>query len=80
MTTFELDDERNIEMLIEEFLYLARYPDAEQLFNAYDGGRIRESTLYKICAYYDNQYGTKYMEDVEKLLDRKLNPDGKWVE
>lgn len=80
MTTFELDDERNMEMLIEEFLYLAGYADAEQLFNAYDGGCIRESTLYKICAYYDNQYGTKYGEDVEKLLDRKLNPDGKWVE
>lgn len=51
-----------------------------KLMNAYEGGCLRESTLYKICTYYDNQYGTKYTEYVEKLLDRKLNPDGKWVE
>lgn len=80
MAIFELDDERNLDVLIEEFLYLAGYADAEQWIQAYEGGCLRESTLYKLCTYYDNMYGTKYSDDVEKFLGRKMNPKGGWAD
>lgn len=80
MTTFKLDDEKSMEVLVEEFLYLAGFADAEQLIIAYESNCLRESTMFKICNYYDSEYGTSYIADVEKILGRKMNPKGGWVD
>lgn len=77
MTDFELSDEKNMDVLVEEFLYLAGFANADQLVIAYEGNCLRESTMFKICSYYDEQYGTTYVKDVERLLGRKMNPKGR---
>lgn len=80
MTDFDLGEERNLGVLIGEFLYLAGFANADQLVIAYESNCLRESTMFKICSYYDEQYGTTYVKDVENLLGRKMDPKGEWVD
>jgi len=80
MTQIDLKDDDKPDILVEELVYLVGYADVSQWVTAYESRCVRESTLYKLCKHYNDQYGTHYLHKAEKALDCKLNPDGKWVD